>query len=197
MQRIITIPFLPSQVTLEGGSKSPRISWKADFIEAVEEGWARGLTCSEMGRYLDWGASECFKETQAKSLEWRWLGSQVVDLVGSWSETSFRVEFQSEQPVWKIDHLVLMLLISCTTIWDWLEKYRGLVTTETAARTCTGGLSRPQPQMEASAPSKHLWRVYNVPSTGLGAGAQQGALSPALVEIKGKWEKIVQSWANN
>lgn len=32
-----------------------------------------------------------------------------------------------------------------------------------------------------------------MPSTGLGAGAQQGALSPALVEIKGKWEKIVQS----
>lgn len=32
-----------------------------------------------------------------------------------------------------------------------------------------------------------------MPSTGLGAGAQQGTLSPALMEIKGKWEKIVQS----
>lgn len=69
MQRTITIPFLPSQVTLEGESQSPTVSWKADFIEAVEEGRARGLTCSEMRRYLDWGASECFKEAQAKSLE--------------------------------------------------------------------------------------------------------------------------------
>ena len=31
-----------------------------------------------------------------------------------------------------------------------------------------------------------------MPGTGLGAGTQQGRLSPALMEIKGKWEKIVR-----
>lgn len=32
------------------------------------------------------------------------------------------------------------------------------------------GLSRPHPQMEASTFDKDLWRLYNGPDTGLGAG---------------------------
>ena len=35
-----------------------------------------------------------------------------------------------------------------------------------------------------------------MPSTGLGAGIQQGAPGPALIGIKGEWEEIVQNWSN-
>jgi hypothetical protein len=71
MEQIITIPFLPSQVTLEGESKSPRVPLEGRFYRSFGGGCRgrRGLVCSEMGRYLDWGVSECFKEAQVKSFE--------------------------------------------------------------------------------------------------------------------------------
>lgn len=41
MDKIIAIPFLPSQVTLEGRVNlfSPRVPWKAVFIGIVEKGF--------------------------------------------------------------------------------------------------------------------------------------------------------------
>ena len=67
------------------------------------------------------------------------------------------------------------------------------MTTETATRACTGGVLTPHPQIEANAPRKHFWWASSVPSTGLGAGVQQGTPGPALIGIKGEWEEIVQS----
>lgn len=51
----------------------------------------------------------------------------------------------------------------------------------------------PHLHIEANAPRKHFRWASSVPSTGLGAGVQQGTPSPPLMGIQGEWEEIVQS----